>query len=218
LNKVVIACVAADDLSAIGEMSRRPGIEVIAVALDFGHGPGLRELHDLARAVGAARCHVLDVREEFVRDCVLPAIDADTAGDGVDEVHARAREFVAKKLAAIAALEGEADVVPASLPLRPRAASQTARHAPIDRSARVDIAFDNGVPHAVNGIPMSLVEVLDSLATIGAAHGVGRSDAALRVLQAAHHALGSTGSLGTGSARLEIADGRINAQPERLPT
>jgi argininosuccinate synthase len=216
LNKIVIACATADDLSTIQQMAQRGDVEVIAVALDFGDGPSLRELHDLARAAGAARCHVLDVREEFARDCVLPAVDADTASDGVDEVHARAREFVAKKLAAIAVLEGEAEVVPSPLALP--AAARAAYRTSLDRSARVEIAFENGVPHAVNGIPMTLVEVLDSLATIGAAHGVGRSDAALRVLQAAHQALGSTGPTGSGSARLEIFDGRISAPPDYATT
>jgi argininosuccinate synthase len=82
LNKVVIACVTGDDLSAIAEMSRRHDVEVIAVALDLGEGPSLRELHDLARAAGASRCHVLgtasarleifDGRISLQQDCATP--------------------------------------------------------------------------------------------------------------------------------------------------
>lgn len=215
-NKVVIACVTADDLSAINELSRRPDTDVIGVALDLGDGPSLRELHDLARAAGAARCHVLDVREEFARECVLPAIDAGTVTDGADEVQARAREFVAKKLASIAALEGVADVMPATIPV---AAARRASQASLDRAAQVEIAFQDGVPLSINRIPMTLVEVLDVLATIGAAHGVTRADAALHALQLAHQSLASVASLATGSARLEIFDGRISAiQPDYATT
>jgi hypothetical protein len=52
------------------------------VALDLGEGPSLRELHDLARAAGASRCHVLgtasarleifDGRISLQQDCATP--------------------------------------------------------------------------------------------------------------------------------------------------
>lgn len=65
--------------------------------------------------------------------------------------------------------------------------------------ARLEIAFAGGLPVAINGIPMSLPELIESVSTIAGTHGVGRvfdpSGTAVHapaavVLQAAHDALG----------------------------
>jgi argininosuccinate synthase len=212
LNTIVIACLTVDDLSAIRELCQRHDGNVVAVALDLGHARNLRELYDLALAAGAARCHALDVREEFARECVLPAIDAETAADGADEVQARAREFVAKKLAAIAALEGDADVVPSTIGV---VGPSTTPAAALDRPARIELAFENGVPRSLNDVPMSLVELLDVLAAIGAAHGVAPGEAGLRTLQVAHRSLASP-SRGHAAARVEIFDGRITTEQDSV--
>lgn len=45
-----------------------------------------------------------------------------------------------------------------------------------DAAAYVEISFDQGVPRAVNGVPMSLTELIESLTTIAGVHGVGRID------------------------------------------
>ena len=45
-----------------------------------------------------------------------------------------------------------------------------------DRSERVQIAFEAGVPVAVNGEPMGAVELLSALNEVGSRHGVGRAD------------------------------------------
>jgi argininosuccinate synthase len=45
-----------------------------------------------------------------------------------------------------------------------------------DTPAMLDIGFDAGTPRRVNGVAMPLVELLSSLDTIAAAHGVGRVD------------------------------------------
>ena len=45
-----------------------------------------------------------------------------------------------------------------------------------DIPAYVDVTFEKGVPVAISGIPMPLVELISSLATIAGAHGVGRID------------------------------------------
>ncbi|MEO8069781.1 MAG: argininosuccinate synthase domain-containing protein [Acidobacteriota bacterium] len=73
-----------------------------------------------------------------------------------------------------------------------------------DAAARVDIEFEHGVPQAINGVAMPLLELITSLQTIAGAHGVGRvasldgamartvSEApAAVVLHAAHDALQS---------------------------
>src|SRR3954466_8220424 len=45
-------------------------------------------------------------------------------------------------------------------------------------AATVEIAFERGVPRAINGVPMPLLELIASLATIAGAHGVGRTQSA----------------------------------------
>ena len=62
---------------AVAWLKERHGGEVIAVTLDVGQGRELSQIRERAMAAGANRCHVLDVREEFVRDFVLPTLQAD---------------------------------------------------------------------------------------------------------------------------------------------
>ena len=57
----------------------RYGAEVIAVTVDLGQGSELEAVRDRALAAGAVRAHVLDVREEFARDYVLPRDSAPAA-------------------------------------------------------------------------------------------------------------------------------------------
>lgn len=45
-----------------------------------------------------------------------------------------------------------------------------------DEPAYVEIAFERGVPSAINGVPMPLLDLIASLGTIAGAHGVGRID------------------------------------------
>jgi argininosuccinate synthase len=62
--------------------------------------------------------------------------------------------------------------------------------------AAVDVAFERGWPTGINGVAMPILDLFDSLGTIAAAHGVGRSKGrdlreapAAIVLHAAHRAL-----------------------------
>jgi len=45
-----------------------------------------------------------------------------------------------------------------------------------DQPAYVEVEFERGVPRAINGVALSLVELINSLETIAGAHGVGRID------------------------------------------
>ena len=198
---------SGEELAAIRRLSRHSEVEVIAVALDVGAGHGLRELHDEARAAGAVRCHVFDASDEFARVCLVPAIHIpDDRSD--DVVDAAARDFIVRKLFEVANLEGTADVELAE-PTTLRGQGRRASGSTPDRAARLEIRFESGVPVAVNAIPMSVAEVMDSLATIAAAHGLTGPRAALRVLQAAHAELSATGPA-SGSARVDLCDGRID--------
>ncbi len=81
--------------------------DVVTLTLDVGQGTDLRDMRDRALAIGAIRAHVMDVREEFARTAVAPALAL-----GVDEprVASLARPVVAKYLAQVAAIEGTSTV------------------------------------------------------------------------------------------------------------
>jgi argininosuccinate synthase len=74
--------------------------------------------------------------------------------------------------------------------------------------AQVEISFKDNVPTTINGISMRLPELLESVATIAAEHGIALGEHAFvpaaTVLHAAYRAL--AGSPG-GVVRLKIADG-----------
>lgn len=50
--------------------------DVIAVCMDVGEGKDLDFIHDKALSIGAIESHVLDVKEEFAQEYVLPALQA----------------------------------------------------------------------------------------------------------------------------------------------
>jgi argininosuccinate synthase len=61
----------------------------------------------------------------------------------------------------------------------PRDAVYALTKAPADcpgEAAYVEVSFERGVPTAINGVAMPLVELVASLGTIAGAHGVGRID------------------------------------------
>lgn len=78
----------------------------------------------------------------------------------------------------------------------------------LDAPARLEIAFEAGLPVAINGVPMTLTELIESVTTIAANHGVGRvmdtsgtplEAPAAVVFQAAHEALGAKASRASGA-------------------
>jgi argininosuccinate synthase len=60
-----------------------------------------------------------------------------------------------------------------------------------DYPATVDVAFEEGVPVALNGVSLPITELISSVETIAGAHGVGRSAPAAMLLHEAHRALQS---------------------------
>jgi argininosuccinate synthase len=169
-NRVVLAFFGdRESRAAVQQWSA--SAEVVAVALDLGGAVPLTELRDGAIAAGAARCHALDVREEYAREALLPVVRSRTTTDPVEAFGAMAGDFVAKKLNDIARLENAAVVSATSI----AAAPKTVAPAPVP-ATRLQIAFEDGVPVAVNGIPMTLTELMDSVETI-------TGESALTVLQ-----------------------------------
>lgn len=160
MKKVVVVCLGDEaSLAEVRNWSTRA--EVVAVALDLWGAVPLTEMRDTALAAGAARCHALDLREEFVRDAVLPAVRSRAFAGPADVLVAASREFIERQLQAIAAMENATTVLPERLTVPSRTMSAAAIP-----PARLHIAFEDGIPVAVNGVAMSLPELLDSLETI----------------------------------------------------
>jgi len=84
-----------------------PSIEVVAVVVDLGRRSDLVELRERALSLGAVRCHVVDAREEFGRDYILPALQAGAFLDvGSPLISALAKPIVARTLTELARMEG----------------------------------------------------------------------------------------------------------------
>lgn len=215
---------------------------VVTMTVDVGQRRDVHEARDRALDAGALRAHVVDAVDEFARTCVLPALrEAAVEGAGLPALVRLAYPIVARRLVEAARLEGTAVVAHAGsealteqvhaidpslrvialdLPLRVDGAR--GRHllqrpvaAPASDAgpaANVEILFDAAIPQALNGVPLSLPELLESLALIGGHHGIGGQvggsthvDApAAVVLDAAYRALAAP----SGLVRLELAQGR----------
>ena len=79
-KKIVLAYSGGLDTSVIMRwLKENYQAEVIAFCADIGQGEDLEAVRKKAMATGAARCHVEDLRDEFVRDFVFPALRADAA-------------------------------------------------------------------------------------------------------------------------------------------
>ena len=242
LPRVVLAHAGDEDtLCAIPWLARKA--EVVTVTVDVGQGESLLAVRERALEAGAVRAHVLDARESFAHDVVLPALRAGAVGfDGDPHAAVLALPCVAAQVATVAAMEQAETLAHGGLgqsaarwarllgavsriPVRPsvglmpadaraeaRAALQIdadplggvratlwgrslppgdALDAPVaqalytqtrpptrgpDTPATLDLTFEHGSPRRVNGVAMPLVELLSSLDTIAAAHGVGRVD------------------------------------------
>jgi len=255
MDRIVLAYSGGLDSSiAIPWLAETYGAEIVATTVDLGQGRELEGVRERALSIGAARAHVIDAREEFARDFVLPALQAGAIyEDRYPLTTALGRPLIAQKLVEIARIEGgtaiahgctatandqlriEASVRALEPRLRviapacewrmtrpqrveyaharrismPAAAASpyltdvnlwgrsiaaggledpwaeppeeiyTLTKSPADSPdipAYLEIAFDAGVPTQINGVPLSLVELIASLETIAGVHGVGRID------------------------------------------
>src|SRR5438067_7624418 len=92
-------------------MAEELGVEVIALAADVGQGGDFDAVRHRALAAGAVEAIVVDCREEFARDFVVPALKANAKYEGkYPLVSALSRPIIAKHLVA-AAREHGADAV-----------------------------------------------------------------------------------------------------------
>jgi argininosuccinate synthase len=110
--RIVLAYSGGLDTSvAIPWLAERYGAEVVAVTLDLGQGRELEDIRERALAIGAVRAHVLDVREEFAREFILPALQAGAVyEDRYPLATALGRPLIARHLVRIAELEQAAAI------------------------------------------------------------------------------------------------------------
>ena len=255
MKRIVLAYSGGIDTSvAIPWLRERYNAEIIAVTMDLGQGKELEEVRDRALATGAIRAHVLDLREEFARDYIIPALKADAIyEDRYPLATALGRPLIAQKLVEIAEIEQATavahgctgkgndqvrfDVTTRALNPRLKVLApardwgmtrpETIEYArrrdvrvPVtvsspfstdsnlwgrsiecgtledpwneppeeiytitkspgespDEAAYVEVSFEEGVPTAINGVAMPILDLISSLSTIAGTHGVGRID------------------------------------------
>jgi argininosuccinate synthase len=208
---VVLAYAGNGDIADAVRRLTAAGLDVATLTLDFGQKRDVEEMHARALGAGAARAHVLDVREEFVRDFLLPALHAAVPHPGSNVVSAAlGHALLARKLVDVAAIEGartvahfecsdakrrlEAnlhaldetitmssmacvtmdgpDSAAAAIWGHPETTSLPFRA--LDTPASLDLSFERGMPVAINGVQMPIVELIESLSIIGEKHGIGR--------------------------------------------
>ena len=265
-QRIVFAHSGSDgSTAAIAALASEHGAEVVTLTVDIGQDQELENVRDRALHAGASRAHVVDAKEEFAYEFILPALQTGALRFGHEPMaFPLAHSLVGRKLVEIAQIEEAAAVAhhgggPARVriessvdALNPglrviahgsgpdgtpvvrtnlwgRAAdpadvsppealyswTKSPSAAP-DAGADVEIAFERGIPTAVNGVPLGLTELIESLSIIGGQHGVGRFPVmhddvppgtlrrvheapAATVLHAAHEALES--SIGPGDLR-----------------
>ena len=255
MERIVLAYSGGLDTSvAIPWLAEKYNAEIVAVTMDLGQGKELDDVRERALAIGAVRAHVIDLREEFARDFILPALQAGAIYEGrYPLATALGRPLISKHLVEIARIEGASAIahgctgkgndqvrmdvsaralepsikviaparvwgltrpeeieyarrrgipVPATVDSpystdsnlwgrsiecgcledpwqEPPAEIYTLTKSPADAPntpAYVEIEFERGVPVKINGIAMSLVEIIQSLETIAGDHGIGRVD------------------------------------------
>jgi len=112
VKKVVLAYSGGLDTSVIIRwLIENYGCEVIAFTADVGQGEELKPLEKKAIQTGAKKIVIRDLREEFVRDFVIPAIKANLLYEGKYPMSTSlARPLIAKWLIEIAKQEN-ADAV-----------------------------------------------------------------------------------------------------------
>jgi argininosuccinate synthase len=107
-GKVILAYSGGLDTSvAIRWIPEKYGLEVIALTVDLGNEKAIEPIRERALRLGAKKAIVIDAREEFVRLCVWPALQANALYEGKYPLAtALARPLIAYLLVETAKREG----------------------------------------------------------------------------------------------------------------
>jgi argininosuccinate synthase len=107
-KRVVLAYSGGLDTSVILRwLIERYGCQVVAFCADLGQGEELIPVRDKALRTGASSVHVVDLREEFVRDFIFPMLRANAIYEGAYLLGTSiARPLIARAQVEIAGREG----------------------------------------------------------------------------------------------------------------
>lgn len=108
IKKVVLAYSGGLDTSIIIPWLKENynNCEVIAVSGDVGQGTELDGLEEKAKATGASKLYILDLKEEYVKNYIFPCVKAGAEYEEYLLGTSHARPCIAKGLAEIAIKEG----------------------------------------------------------------------------------------------------------------
>ena len=106
-KKVVLAYSGGLDTSImISWLKENYDLEVIAVVCDLGQDEDFDELKQKAIKSGAAKAFVVDVKEEFIKDYIVPLIKASAIYENQYLLGTISRPLIAKKMIEVAKKEG----------------------------------------------------------------------------------------------------------------
>ncbi len=180
-RRIVIPCSGTpDSLAAIARLAAELDADVVTVTLDIGQMRELEGVRQAALAAGAVRAHVVDARDDFARDCIAAVRDGQAPSVAA---------LVARKLEEVARIENGTPMTDAAAEadLEVSIWERSPHKLELDEPARLEIAFAGGVPVSINGVPMTLPELIESVATIAEAPPAA-------IFHAAHQALGDDAS------------------------
>ncbi|MCE9619155.1 MAG: argininosuccinate synthase [Planctomycetes bacterium] len=185
MDRIVLAYSGGPSSSvAIPWLREQQQAEVVTVSVDLGQHESLDGIRARALASGAVRAHVLDRRDEFAREYLLPAIESGALdSDAPAIVAALSRPLIAKALVELAHIEGATAVAHAATGPqdRERLAAAVAALDPTLRviDATVDWTFDaqgmaeyareRGIPFAA---PSSTPDPLAAIKADAATHPI----------------------------------------------
>src|SRR5258706_8193407 len=84
INKIVLAYSGGLDTSVMLRwLKEKYQCEIVCYCADVGQGAEMEGLEEKAKATGASKLYIEDLREEFVRDYVWTAVKANALYEGV---------------------------------------------------------------------------------------------------------------------------------------
>jgi len=103
MKKIVLAYSGGLDTSCAIKWLKDKGFEVICFIADLGQGEDFQKIEERALAGGALKVYVKDLKDEFIRDFIVPAIKANAVYEGKYHLAtALGRPLIAKYLVEVA--------------------------------------------------------------------------------------------------------------------
>ena len=167
-EKIVLAYSGGLDTSVAIAWLKNKGYDVIACCIDVGEGKDLEAIKAKGSQVGAYASVVIDAKEDFAENFVLPALQSNAMYEqspySIDEnLWGRANEC--------GILEDPWASAPEDAYDRTNPIEKTP-----DTPEIMEIQFAHGKPVALNGEAMPLAELIMKLDKIAGKHGIGRID------------------------------------------